>query len=123
MKTPLRVLISLEETPQEKVYTILFAGSGPQTNLFLIRHLASKGIVRSGLEWILPSNEATSLIDLQAGKVTLPNLNIQRYGREDFKRLGFSPENIKAAVKGANVSLRVDKATGGTAIVISTLSA
>lgn len=121
MKTPLRVLISLEETPQEATYKIIFAGSGPVSNLFLIRLLASKGIVRSGQDWILPSNEVTPLIDLQAGKITLPNLNVERYGRQDIKELGLSAESVKAFIKGADVSLRVDKATGCTSVVISSL--
>jgi len=121
MKTPLRVLISLEETPQEAIYQIIFAGSGPESNLFLIRLLASKGIVRSGQDWILPSNEVTPLIDLQAGKVTLPNLNVERYGRQDINNLGLSAESVKAFVKGADVSLRVDKETGGTSVIVSSL--
>jgi hypothetical protein len=87
----------------------------------LIRLLASKGIVRSGQDWILPSNEVTPLIDLQAGKITLPNLNVERYGRQDIKELGLSAENVKAFIKGADVSLRVDKATGCTSVVISSL--
>lgn len=121
MKTPLRVLISLEETPQAANYRIIFAGSGPESNLFLIRFLASKGIVRSGQDWILPNNEVTQQIDLQAGKVTLPNLNVERYGRQDIKELGLSAENVKAFIKGADVSLRVDKETGCTSVVVSSL--
>jgi hypothetical protein len=121
MKTPLRVLISLEETPQEATYKIIFAGSGPESNLFLIRLLASKGIVRSGQDWILPSNEVTPLIDLQAGKIALPNLNVERYGRQDINNLGLSAESVKAFVKGADVSFRVDKETGGTSVIVSSL--
>lgn len=121
MKTPLRVLISLEETPQAANYRIIFAGSGPDSNLFLIRLLASKGIVRSGRDWILPNNEVTQQIDLQAGKVTLPNLNVERYGRQDIKELGLSAENVKAFIKGADVFLRVDKETGGTSVIVSSL--
>jgi hypothetical protein len=119
MNLPHRTLIHFEEDSKQATYRIIFAGSGPDSNLFLIRLLASRGIVRSGQDWILPDDSTTDLIDLQAGKIHLPTLNVNRYARKDVRQMGFGPDAFKAFLEGKDVYLRIDKTTGESSVVIS----
>jgi hypothetical protein len=119
MNLPHRTLIHFEETSEQATYRIIFAGSGPDSNLYLIRLLASRVIVRSGQDWILPDDTITDLIDLQAGKILLPTLNVNRYARKDVKEMGFGPDAFKAFLEGKDVYLRIDKTSGESAVIIS----
>lgn len=123
MNLPHRTLILFEENDQQATYRIIFAGSGPDSNLFLIRFLAARGIVRSGQDWILPDDTITPLIDLQAGKIRLPEIHITRYPRKDVRAFGFGPDAFKAFMEGKDICLRVNKETGESAVIISTRSA